>query len=375
VTQLAALVTLAASVAGDAAAVLPGAITDAAAWGLVESARLVDAAPWLAYEVARPAWTLIALYYAVCLWLLLARRRWPAAVCAVAVYLSLIALPLSLTRDARPPRPGYLRAVFLDVGQGDATLVQLPDGRALLVDAGGIPATSFDFGGRVVAPALRALGVRRLDEIVITHGDLDHLGGALSLARRFGPRTIREGTPVPPDEHLRALAAHAAASGAVWRIVQAGDVDRVAGVDIRIWHPPIPDWERQKVRNEDSIVVEFRYGDVSIVLPGDIGREAESLIAPRFDLAPLVILKAPHHGSAGSSTLAFIQAARPAAVVFSAGRHNRFGHPAPVVLQRYRAAGAVIFRTDEDGAVMVETDGRDVVIRTWSGKEAIVRRE
>jgi competence protein ComEC len=375
VTQLAALATLAASAAGDRAAALPGALTDGAAWGLVESARLVDAAPWLAHDVARPSWTLVGLYYGVCLWLLLARRRWPAAVCAGAAYLSLIALPLSLTRDARPPRPGHLRAVFLDVGQGDATLVQLPDGRALLVDAGGIPATSFDFGGRVVAPALRALGVRRLDEIVITHADQDHIGGALTLARRFSPRTVREGAPVPPNPDLRALAAHAAASGAAWRTVQAGDVDRMAGVDIRVWHPPIPDWERQKVRNDDSIVLEFRYGDVSILLPGDIGREAESLIAPRLDLAPLVILKAPHHGSAGSSMPAFIRAARPAAVIFSAGRHNRFGHPAPVVLQRYRAAGAEIYRTDEDGAVTVETDGREMVIRTWSGREAIVRRE
>jgi competence protein ComEC len=376
VTQLGAIATLFASLAGARAAAIPGVVTDAAAWGLVESARLVDAAPWLAHEVARPAWALVIVYYAACLWLLLARRRLPAALCAAAAYASLVALPLPLTRDAVTPRPGHLRAVFLDVGQGDATLVTLPDGRALLVDAGGIPATSFDFGGRVVAPALRALGVRRLDEMVITHADGDHIGGALSLARRFGPRVIREGAPVPPNEDLRALAAHAAVSGAAWRTVQAGDVDRVAGVDIRVWHPPIPDWERQRVRNDDSIVLEFRYGEVSIVLPGDIGRDPEAGLAPRLDLAPVVVLKAPHHGSAGSSTPAFVQATRPAAVIFSAGRHNRFGHPAPVVLQRYRAAGAEIFRTDEDGAVVVETDGREVMVWTWSGrKEAIARRE
>jgi competence protein ComEC len=367
-TQLAAIATLAVSVTGDRVAAIPGAVADAAAWGLVESARLVDVAPWLAHEVARPPWTLIIVYYAICLWLLAARRRMAAALCAGAAYLSLVALPLPLTRDAQPPRPGYLRAVFLDVGQGDATLVTLPDGRALLVDAGGVPATSFDFGGRVVAPALRAFGVRRLDEIVITHADTDHIGGALSLARRFRPRTIREGAPVPPNEDLRALAAYAAASGAAWRTVQAGDVDRVAGVDIRVWHPPIPDWERQRVRNDDSIVLEFRYGEVSIVLPGDIGREPEEALAPRLELAPLVVLKVPHHGSAGSSSAAFVRAIRPAAVVVNAGRHNRFGHPAPVVLGRYRAAGAEIFRTDEDGAVIVETDGRAVVVRTWSGR-------
>ncbi|MBA3231672.1 MAG: ComEC/Rec2 family competence protein [Acidobacteria bacterium] len=373
-TQLAAMATLAASWFSDSAAGAAGMVADGAAWGLVESARLVDVAPWLAHEVARPRWTLVAAYYAACVWLVLGWRRAVAAGCVGAGYLLLVAAPLPFTRDAAPPRPGLLRAVFLDVGQADATLVTLPDGRALLVDAGGSPGSSFDVGARIVAPALRALGVRRLEELVVTHGDADHAGGALSISRLFRPRVIREGTPVPRDELMKALADYADASGAAWRMVQAGDVDRVAGVEIRVLHPPLPDWERQRVRNDDSIVLEFRYGDVSIVLPGDIGREPELALLPRLDLAPLVVLKAAHHGSASSSTAPFLRAIRPAAVIFSAGRNNRFGHPAPVVVERFRASGTEIFRTDEDGAIVVETDGRTVEVRTFGGRRVSIER-
>jgi competence protein ComEC len=245
----------------------------------------------------------------------------------------------------------------------------------LLVDAGGLPGASFDIGDRVVAPALRAFAVRSIDTLVLTHGDPDHIGGAPSILRRFSPRQIWEGVPVPPHAALRDLASAATASGAAWRSVQSGDREISGGVEIRVLHPPPPDWERQRVRNEDSVVIEVRLGSVSIVLPGDIGREAEQILTPRLLTAPITILKAPHHGSATSSTESFIAAAHPSAVVFSAGRNNRFGHPAPAVVERYRSAKSLVFRTDEDGAIVLDTDGRTVRITAWaSGREVTLRR-
>ena len=127
------------------------------------------------------------------------------------------------------------------------------------------------------------------------------------------------------------------------------------------------------MRNEDSVVIELRLGDVSIILPGDIGREAESLITPALDAGRLTIVKAPHHGSATSSTDRFVHALHPAAVVFSAGRGNRFGHPAPVVVSRYRAVDALVFRTDEDGAIVLDTNGKSVEMITWSGRRVSLR--
>jgi competence protein ComEC len=112
----------------------------------------------------------------------------------------------------------------------------------------------------------------------------------------------------------------------------------------------------------------LRFGAVSVLLPGDIGGEAEHLVTPRLATGPVTILKAPHHGSSSSSTEPFIAAVHPAAVIFSAGRGNHFGHPAPSVVARYRAVHCLIFRTDEDGAVVLDTDGRTVQISTWSGR-------
>ena len=111
-------------------------------------------------------------------------------------------------------------------------------------------------------------------------------------------------------------------------------------------HPPLPDWERQKVRNDDSLVIELRYGQVSMLLTGDIGREVEQALLPTLDLLPIVVLKSPHHGSGTSSSDEFIRAIRPQLVLIGAGRANPYGHPVPYVLDRYRAVGARVYRTD-----------------------------
>jgi competence protein ComEC len=376
VTQAAALATLATSVISDRAAQLSGYVAHLGAAGLVGSARFVDLAPWLSRDLVPPAWWLVCAYYAFCVWLLASRRhaRMAAGGLACAGLLMFAAPPAVTQAPVAAPGGGTLRVAFLDVGEGDAALVELPDERRLLVDAGGLPGGAFDMGERIVAPALRMFGVRHIDTLVLTHGDADHIGGAAAILRRFGPHVVWEGVPVPPHRGLRELAAQAGASRISWRTVVAGDRERAGGVDVRVLHPPPPDWERQRVRNEDSIVLEFRFGDVSIVLPGDIGKEGEQAVAPLLSRAPITVLKAPHHGSAFSSTVPFLEAARPAAVVFSEGRGNRFGHPAPAVLQRYRDRHALIFRTDEDGAIVLDTDGRSVTFTTWSGRKVRINR-
>ena len=138
---------------------------------------------------------------------------------------------------------------------------------------------------------------------------------------------------------------------------------------INVLNPPAPDWERPKVRNDDSIVLQIRIGRVAILLPGDITRLVEPSVTGALVGAPLTIVKAPHHGSAGSSSAEFVDALRPAAVIFSAGQRNPFGHPAPVVVDRYRAAGAAVFSTAQDGTVVVETDGHRVCMWTFTGRK------
>jgi competence protein ComEC len=384
--QASSMLALAMSAVSDAAAGASGFITHLAASGIIQSARLTDVVPGLARDVVVPAWWVIATYYAAGLTAILAAssRVSRAAVGIVAVAAAVMVAGPDWGVDETIPPPRGLRIVFLDVGQGDSTALLLPGGRAMLVDAGGVATAqspesadsdtgSFDVGRRVVSPALRALGVTALDTLAITHGDPDHIGGAPAILRAFRPRTIWEGVPVPPQPWLRRLASSADELGLRWRTVQAGDEERVGNVRIRVLHPPLPDWERQRVRNEDSIVLDVRIGEVSVVLPGDIGTEGEAVILKRLRPSQIVVLKAPHHGSATSSTAALLSMLKPAAVVFSAGRNNRFGHPHPAVVARYQSAGAALFSTAGDGAVMLDTDGETVTLSGWTGRRMTLR--
>jgi competence protein ComEC len=363
VVQIAGMATSALAVPAPDMALWAGWIAHWAVEGLVGSAALVDVVPWLTRRLAPPSLWIVAGYYLAVIGALAFRRR-ILAVPAIVFGLWIIAAPSLAT----PGGARLLRVTFLDVGQGDAAIVQFPDGRTLSIDAGGLPGGSFDIGSRVVSPAFWALGVRRLDYMSITHGDGDHIGGAGSVYRDFVPFELWEGVPVPPHEPTRELRTLADGNGTVWRTLQPGDKASFGEVDLFVRHPPHPEWERQRVRNDDSVVIDIRYGGVSFVFTGDIGREVEQAIESAFDRAPIRILKVPHHGSATSSSPPFLEALRPDIAVISAGRGNPFGHPVASVLERYRAIGAAIYRTDQDGAVTIETDGTTVRVRTFTDR-------
>ena len=273
-----------------------------------------------------------------------------------------------LNPPVRFGRTAFLEATFIDVGQGTATLVRFPSGDALLVDAGGAGGGRFDIGRRVVQPAVWAAGVHRLTYVVATHGDADHVGGAASMVADFRPREVWEGVPVPPEPLLRQLRVVAGRAGSAWRSVQRGDRVRLGEADVVAWHPEPPEWERQRVRNDDSVVVEVRYGEVSLLLTGDVEASAEAEVAPLLEPAGVRVMLAPHHGSATSSTWRLLEAAVPDLAVISAGRGNRYGHPHAAVLERYRAIGARVLRTDIDGAISLRTDGHAVEVTTFTGR-------
>ena len=179
---------------------------------------------------------------------------------------------------------------------------------------------------------------------------------------------------MPRDEAMRALREEAGALGAAWTRVTAGARRRFGDVEVAVWHPPPADWERQRVRNDDSIVIDVRWRAVSFLLTGDIGRDVERGLRTTIPRAPLRIVKVPHHGSLTSSTTDFVRALAPGVAVVSAGRANHFGHPVPEVLRRYAEAGAAVFRTDLDGAVAVTTDGRTVEVSGFTGRRFMLRR-
>jgi beta-lactamase superfamily II metal-dependent hydrolase len=138
-----------------------------------------------------------------------------------------------------------------------------------------------------------------------------------------------------------------------------------------VLHPPPPDWERHRPRNDDSVVLELRLGAVSLILPGDIGPGVEATLADALAPSALRVLKAAHHGSRTSSTAAFLDAVHPAIVLASAGRGNRHGHPDSAVVTRVRDRGAAFYRTDRDGAIAVDTDGRSLRVTTCAGSSGV----
>ena len=353
------------------------AIGALAAEGLTRSTWLLELAPWLAWRVPAPSLWLVTAYYSGWLALLFSSRRSLRVLGGVASVCATLLIGWPALGDGvlarRSPKPGQLRVTFLDVGQGDSIVVQFPGGRSLLIDAAGLPGSSFDLGDRVITPALLALGIRRLHYLAITHGDPDHVEGAPSVARDFAPFELWEGVPVPPHERLTILEHLVAKQQGAVRLVRPGDRLTAGPVELRVLHPPEPDWERQRVRNDDSIVMELRFGDVSIVLPGDIGAGIEESLATKLSDARIRILKAAHHGSATSSGETWLAAARPSAVIFSCGRDNRYGHPAPVVLERVKKLRAAIFRTDLDGAITVTTDGKSATVTTFTGRSSRIR--
>lgn len=381
VAQVAGMVTVPASWAWSGAADACGFLAYVGAAGLVRSAALVDVLPWLSYRLPPPHWIPIAGYYfSWAMWLAgrygspgstPVARRWRrmrllgvlgVAVCGAWILVE----PVTLVA---PGVRGRLRVTVLDVGHGDAVLVQLPDRRSLLVDTGGsLGASAFDIGGRIIAPALWALGTRRLDVLVLTHGDPDHVGGAASVVRDFRPREIWEGVPVFGLKLLLALKQQAAAARIAWTTRRAGEVIRLGEVTIRVWHPPPPDWERPRVRNDDSIVMDLRYGRVSVVLPGDIGRDVERTLVSQIGPATFRVVKVPHHGSSTSSSSEFVAALRPDLALLSAGVTTRVSDD---VLRRYRDIGARLYRTDVHGAITMETDGRNVTVNTVSGDHRV----
>jgi competence protein ComEC len=292
-------------------------------------------------------------------------RRAALVVAAAGLAVMVVGPGLLLAR----PSPGTLRISFLDVGQGDATVVQFPSGHVLVVDAGAA-SDAFDTGDRVVTPALWALGVRRVDWVAFTHADLDHIGGVAAVTREFDAREVWEGVPVPRDPNRMALKTALERHAPVWRQLRRGDRWEAGGAVVSVLHPPEPDWERQRVRNDDSVVLRVRYGPLDVLLTGDVGADVERALPldQGDDRGAIRVLKVAHHGSRTSTAGELVNAYRPWAAVVSAGRNNTFGHPAPDVIDRLEDAGATVLRTDRDGAVLVESDGASVSMRTWTGR-------
>jgi competence protein ComEC len=316
-----------------------------AAWPVLIALRgtvaLVASVPGALLHLPAPAWPAVTAYVlglglALVWWRGRAtpRRctRW-AGVSAV-LFLA-VAVAIGLWPILRLP-DGRLRVSVLDVGQGDAILVETPDGQAMLVDAGPGGPKRLDAGERVVAPVLWNRGIMALAAAVTTHDDRDHAGGMEAIRRAF---TIGE-TLGPGDRRQR--------GGATLAVLP------VVGTAARV------------PRNGDALVLRVDYGHVSFLLASDIDAAAETRLASAGLPLAATVLKVAHHGSRRSSTEPFLERVRPALAVISVGARNSYGHPGAETLERLAAVGARVYRTDRDGAVLFETDGAMLSVTRWA---------
>ncbi|HUO43590.1 MAG TPA: DNA internalization-related competence protein ComEC/Rec2 [Burkholderiales bacterium] len=307
----------------------------------------LPAAVW--QQHAPPAWAVVAAM-AGALWLLLP-RGFPARWIGVFGF-----LPLFLTAPPSLPE-GALKITVLDVGQGLAVAAQTSR-HALLFDTGPGFGPGYDSGNRIIAPFLRATGVRALDAMVVSHRDNDHSGGAASVLQAMPVAMVF--TSVPPDFPAVAGAQHL-------ERCQAGQQWEWDGVRFEMLHPSGADYALPKLKENDrGCVLKIAAPGGTLLLPADIEAKSEREILEQYGTRIASdVLVAPHHGSRTSSTPAFIATVHPHVVVFTVGYRNRFGHPKEEVVQRYAQTGSRIYRSDRDGAVIVDIAAGRPVVRSW----------
>ena len=263
---------------------------------------------------------------------------------------------------------GKLHVDFLDVGQGDAALVTMPDGTTLLVDGGGRPQfrsasqerDTRSIGEAVVSEHLWWRGLDRVDYVLATHADMDHIDGLNDVVRNFTVGAAFAGRTPPNDREFSQFAA--SLSGTPLAVIQKGDVIRFGDVELNVLWPP-PGVESS---NNDSVVVKLQFGRRSILLTGDVEKKTENeLIAS--DLRADVV-KVAHHGSKTSSTEAFVTATKPRFAIVSVGQDSMFGHPHAEVVERWTNGGAEVLSTGKCGTIRVTTDGTDLWLKQFIEK-------
>jgi len=354
-------------------------LADAINWLMVHSVDPFSDFGWAGFrlpEYSGPGAFVYAIYYLPLLMLVIALSHWrplglqagrrcklhryvlPLSCAQLVLLIVLILHPLSSGRAV-----AALRVDFLDVGQGDSALVTMPDGTTLLVDAGGNTIDSTRrIGETVVSEYLWWRGLSKIDYVLATHADADHIDGLNDVVKNFGVGAALVARRPTDDPEFAKFSQTLARTNTHSETIEAGDVIHFGDVTVTVLWPPA---EGEKSTNNDSIVLRIQYGERSIMLTGDIEQAAErALIAAQQPLRADVI-KVPHHGSKTSSTEDFVVATKPQVAIISVGRKSRFGHPHKEVVERWQSKGATVLTTGQSGTITTTTDSHDLKLQTF----------
>jgi competence protein ComEC len=301
------------------------------------------------------------------------------------VLFQIVLLTILLLQPFSAGRPdGKLQVDFLDVGQGDAALVTMPNGSTLLVDGGGRPSfvsasaiasgessaglferESRSIGEIVTSEYLWWRGLDSVDYVLATHADADHIDGLNDVVRNFSVRCALVGrTPANDPEYLRFLQTLETTKTHV-EIIQAGDQLHFGEVTATVLWPGVSSESNAPSGNNDSVVIRLQFGERSILLTGDIEKETEAQILSSNKDLHVDVVKVPHHGSRTSSTEPFVAATSPRVAVVSVGQTSMFGHPHKDVVDRWVRSGAEVLTTGRSGTISVSTDGKEMWVKKF----------
>lgn len=286
----------------------------------------------------------------------------PHRLCSGAAWLVLFFIAIGMGEQR-----SFARITFLDVGQGDCTVIETKTGEVIVIDGGGRElrkqregqrrTKAFDAGRQVVLPFLKAYGIHQIDTLVMTHGDLDHIGGLPAIVQRIPvKRVVRNVAPIetPIERELMETIRRRDIPVYVPRFGLSETIGE--GVSWQFYHVGRTEGGE---RNEDSLVFLMTIEGVRILFAGDAGSPTESALLNRVTLPDIDLLKVAHHGSRSGTQIDWLRTLKPEHAIISAGRRNRYGHPAPEVLQRLAQERIHLWRTDQQGAIQVEiTAGR-----------------
>ncbi|MFC1835536.1 ComEC/Rec2 family competence protein, partial [Thermodesulfobacteriota bacterium] len=292
------------------------------------------------------------------LWLLsrpTRRRLIPSLAATVVLITALVISPSILSRTTD------LTVVFLNAGKSDATFVQPPGSGGLLIDAGQRNAY-FDVGRSIVRPFFQFRGIRSLSGAVITHPQMDHMGGFLSVLERTSTQRLWwNDLEYRPPFLSRIIDAATARDAKLLPGDRTAPPTRIGGADLRFLNAPggkIRKWRNHQDVNNASAVLRIDFGQVSFLLPGDLGFEGEKELLQSKVPLKATILKVGHHGCKESSSMEFLWAVQPEAAVISCDDYILGKCPDPQVMERLRRVGAQLYWTGRDGTVTIRTDGK-----------------
>ncbi|MBN1849143.1 MAG: DNA internalization-related competence protein ComEC/Rec2 [Deltaproteobacteria bacterium] len=271
----------------------------------------------------------------------------------------------------------HLIITYFDVGQGNAALVQFPGNQRMLIDGGGFHVGHFDVGGMVVAPALWYAKINRIDYLVLTHPQSDHMNGLCFIAANFKPKEFwYNGDRVETQTFQNLLKILETKKIKISQPLDLSNGKDISGVHIEIFNPPvnsesITGYYNSRDLNNRSLVLKLSYRGRSALFPGDLEDSGEQKVVENFgDALQSDILLAPHHGSKTSCSNAFLKSVNPDLCVISSGSGNFFGFPHAATIQRLNEFGTQITRIDKVGATRISIDEKGWKIKTFLGKEA-----